>query len=94
MFDANPEMVGGVMASCAKLVDSGIIKSTATTKFKSLTEIKEAIKVQMSGKAMKEIEPKGIAGLLQVETCRNPCSFPIANMRLSDKAMGKIVLTV
>ena len=34
MFDANPEMVGGVMASCAKLVDSGIIKSTATTKFK------------------------------------------------------------
>lgn len=47
MFDANPEMVGGVMASCAKLVDSGIIKSTATTKFKSLTEIKEAIKVQI-----------------------------------------------
>ena len=59
MFDANPEMVGGVMASCAKLVDSGIIKSTATTKFKSLTEIKEAIKVQMSGKAMKEIGQKG-----------------------------------
>jgi len=55
MFDANPEMVGGVMASCAKLVDSGIIKSTATTKFKSLTEIKEAIKVQMSGKAMGKI---------------------------------------
>ena len=38
MNEAQPETVGGVMETCAKLVDSGIIKTTATTKLNGLEE--------------------------------------------------------
>ena len=38
MNEAQPETVGGVMETCAKLADSGIIKTTATTKLNGLEE--------------------------------------------------------
>lgn len=55
MFDAEPAMVGGVMATAAKLVDQGVIKTTATKKYGSMEEINDATKLQMSGRAIGKI---------------------------------------
>mmetsp|Transcript_70885 Transcript_70885/g.184834 ORF Transcript_70885/g.184834 Transcript_70885/m.184834 type:complete len:338 (-) Transcript_70885:85-1098(-) len=55
MFNTEPAMVGGVMATMAKLVDQGSIKTTVTKKYGGMEEINDATKLQMSGKAIGKI---------------------------------------
>ncbi|CAK0836569.1 unnamed protein product [Prorocentrum cordatum] len=55
MFNTEPAMVGGVMATMAKLVDQGSIKTTVTKKYGGMEHINDATKLQMSGKSIGKI---------------------------------------